>query len=868
MFQAHTPMLQQYFRTREENPGVLLFMRVGDFFELYGDDAEVAARELEITLTGREDGPNGRIPMAGVPFHAVERYAARLLAKGHKVALCDQVEDPRQAKGLVKRRVTRVLTPGTVLEDSMLDSTANNYLVAAITGADLAGLGVVDVTTGEFLTTEISGETSLLRLVQEVQRLSPAECLVPADAEALLRALEDATSATITPIPREEIPRTQVSRQDLLAHFGVASLRGYGCEEFSAGLDAAACVLRYLRRSHVTALDHIRSLSTYSVDRFMNLDSTARRNLELTRSLSDGSKRGTLADVLDLTRSPMGARLLRRRLLEPLQEIDAIDDRLDGVAQALGDAITRDAARQRLSRLGDMERLFSRVATGVATPRDLAALRDSLRELPQFANELAPFPDGPLGRLCRQLRITPEPEALLARALADEPPATVRDPGIIRDGYHPELDEIRRAQREGRQWIAALETEQREATGIPSLKVGYNAVFGYYLEVTKTHLSRVPEHYIRKQTTANAERYITPELKEMEARISGAEERAAVLEQDLFQQLRGMLTAYADPITSAARALAEIDVLCACAECAARYGWVRPSVHEGYALRIDAGRHPVIERLSSSPFVPNDIVLDESQRMIILTGPNMAGKSTYLRQTALIVLMAHIGSFVPAARADIPLVDRIFTRVGAHDELATGQSTFMVEMTETAEILNHATERSLVILDEIGRGTSTYDGLAIAWSVAEYLNAVGCKTLFATHYHYLNELANQAPTVRNYRVTVREQGDRIIWLHKILPGGTDRSYGIQVARMAGAPPEMVARAAEVLRDLEKSGQRGAFARAEAEPRSDVKLTRKKLQLTLFDLDRHPVLDELEQLDIDTLSPVEALLKLAEWKRQL
>jgi DNA mismatch repair protein MutS len=870
--QPQTPMLQQYFRAKAEYPEALLMMRVGDFYELYGEDAEIAARELEIVLTGRDDGKNGRVPMAGVPYHAVERYVARLVQKGYKVALMDQMEDPRFARGLVKRKVTRVLTPGTVLEDSMLEERSNNYLVAAVAGEKLSGLGVVDVSTGEFLATEIRGELSLARIVQEIVRLQPAECLVPKDATDLAAAIEEACNATVTLYDPQEYADRRDARQLLLQHFQTQSLRGFGCEDYSVGLEAAAMVLRYLKRNQVSALQHIRTLSTYSVDNFMYLDAAARRNLELTRSLVDGSRKGTLIEVLDMTRTAMGARLLRRWLDEPLQDIEAIETRLQCVQELVNDSLTREEVRHQLGRLGDLERMTSRIATGVASPRDLAALRQSLQVLPELHAALQPVQTPRLQHLREAIRGMPDLVGFIARAIVDDPPATLKDGGVIRDGFHAELDAIRRAQREGKQWIAELEMRERERTGIPSLKVGYNAVFGYYIEVSKPHLSKVPADYLRKQTTVNGERFITPELKEMEAQITGAEERALILEQELFSMVREEVALHAPEILDIARAVAELDVLANFAEVAVRNDYHRPVVHLGTHIRIRNGRHPVVERFGIQTFIPNDCVLDDEQRMIVLTGPNMSGKSTYLRQVALICLMAHIGSFVPADEAEIALIDRIFTRVGAHDELATGQSTFMVEMTETATILNHATERSLVVLDEIGRGTSTYDGLAIAWAVAEALVQIGCKTLFATHYHYLNELANLMPGVRNYRVAVKEQGEQIIWLHKVLPGGTDKSYGIQVARMAGVPPEVVARAQEILRDLERqSTQRGGMASAiapDAEAVSSVKVHKRKLQLTLFEAEKHPVIEELEKMDVTTLSPLEALLKINEWKKQL
>jgi DNA mismatch repair protein MutS len=863
-------MLQQYFRLKAEYPDVLLAMQVGDFYEFYGPDAEIAARELEIVLTGREDGSNGRIPMAGVPIHAYERYLAKLVQKGYRVAICDQIEDPKLAKGLVKRRVTRVLTPGTVVEDSMLDARANNYLVAAVLGDPIHGLGIVDVSTGEFLTTEIAGEGRQQKLLDELFRLQPAEVLVPEDQEELVQTLREQLSATITPVPLGEWVGRE-GREILLRHFGVESLRGFGCEEFTRGLDAAALALRYLQQNQMTALEHIRTLATYSVERFMYLDATARRHLELTQNLMDGTRRYTLLASIDSTCTPMGARLLKRWLDEPLLEPEAIAARLDAVDALAQQSIRRDALRQMLRPLADLERLAARASTGTANARDLVALRQSLQRLPALYAEADALlrelsqPPTLLATLAPRLAPLSDLCALLERALVDDPPADLKSGGVIRDGYDPELDRLRQVRTDGKQWIAQLEAKERQRTGISSLKVGYNAVFGYYLEVSKPHLNKVPADYIRKQTLANAERFITPELKEQEAILLGAEERINALEFELFSRVRNEVARCTPQLQSLAKAIAELDVLCAFAENAVRYRYVRPVVDTEDRIHIVGGRHPVVERFSEKPFVPNDCRLDPTQRLIILTGPNMSGKSTYIRQNALITLMAHIGSFVPAEHAEIGLVDRIFTRVGARDELATGQSTFMVEMTETANILNNATPRSLVILDEIGRGTSTYDGLAIAWAVAEYLHAIGCKTLFATHYHYLNELANRLEGVANYRVAVKEQGDRVVWLHKVLPGGTDRSYGVHVARMAGVPPEVVQRAEQILREFERRGVQGATQ----PPTSDAPTVRtKKLQLTLFEAEEHPVLEALRALDITTLSPVEALLKLDELKRKL
>jgi DNA mismatch repair protein MutS len=869
-YPGNTPLMQQYFATRREHPGIILMMRVGDFYEAYGDDAESIARDLNLTLTGREDGGT-RIAMAGVPHHAMDRFVARLIRKGRRVAIMEQVEDPKYAKGLVKRKVTRVVTPGTVLEDNMLDARSNNYLLAAVVGDPVAGLGVVDVSTGEFLTTELGGERRAERLLDEITRLEPAEILVPDDVEEeLLEIIRASCAATVIPYTPTKDPRrtANTSRELLLSHFRTQSLRGFGCEEFTAGLDACALVLRYLQETQVNALPHIQSLSAYSAHEYMMLDSPARRHLELTTAMGEGGRQRTLLGVLDATVTPMGGRLLRRWLEEPLLDVGRIRLRHDAVEELVQDVIRRGDVMEYLRGMGDMERLVSRAAAGIANGRDLVALKNALMRLPQLAAALQGVRSERLNELGRRLACPPEIALRITEALLDDPPADLRSGGLIQPGFSPELDALRAAATEGKAWIANLETTERGRTGIASLKVGFNAVFNYYIEVTKANLSKVPDNYIRKQTISNGERYITPELKEVEARVLHADEKAIDLEYELFISVREQVAVASAEILVVARAVSELDVLAAFAENAVRNHYVRPTVDDADRIEIKAGRHPVIERIGAQgPYIPNDALLDADCRMVIITGPNMSGKSSFLRQVALIVLLAQIGSFVPADSAHIGLVDRIFTRVGAHDELATGQSTFMVEMNETANILNNATPRSLVVLDEIGRGTSTYDGLSIAWAVAEYLTRIGCKTLFATHYHYLNELAQHHPTVHNFRVAVREQGDQILWLRKLVPGGTDRSYGIQVARMAGVPPEVIERAKEVLKSLERSGA-GAAAKDLLTGSSQVEARKQKLQMTLFEAEKHPVIEELETLDVTAMSPIEALMKLDQWKRQL
>ncbi len=840
-------MLQQYFRIRAEHPGVLLAMRIGDFYEFYGEDAEIAASALEITLTGREDGDNGRIPMAGVPFHSVEKYLARLLQKGIKVALCEQLEDPKTAKGLVKRGVTRVLTPGTLVEDSMLQASSNNFLAAICRIDGKAGFAVLDPSTGEFVVTELEEEE---RLLAELARTKPSELLLPEELEELGRIVNHGIGSLVTtakPLQADRATRT------LQEQFEVKNLQGFGLEGRQAAITAASMVLQYARHNGLS-LTHVSGISQYSVDGFMQLDLATRRSLELTQNLSDGSKRFTLVSVLDDTVTPMGSRLIRRWIEEPLLDVPIIVGRQEAVERLIAQAAVRADLRECLRRVHDLERLVSRAATGHASPRDMGALRTSLLSLPKLAEPLRKVGLGRIQELREMFGDHSDLAFYLDKAIIADPPITVREGGFIKPDFDLELDKLRSIGKDGKSYIAELEQRERERTGIATLKVGYNSVFGYYLEVSKIQQDKVPGDYIRKQTTANAERYITAELKDHESSVLGAEEKAASLEADLFTRIRHHVAEHAKSLLQTARALAELDVLCSLAEVAVRRGYSKPLFAEGNSLRIESGRHPVVEA-SSLQFVPNDLSLNEDQRVMILTGPNMSGKSTFLRQCAMIVLMAQIGSFVPATAVELSPCDRIFARIGAKDELALGQSTFMVEMVESANILNHAGENSLVILDEVGRGTSTFDGLAIAWAMVEHLAEVGAKTLFATHYHQLNTLADQVPSIANFRVSVEEIGDDIIWTHRVLPGGTDRSYGIHVARMAGVPRTVLSRATEILEGLE-----GTASPAIAQ-------STQRLQMTLFESDEPPVLKELEKVDINRLTPVEALTLIDQWKRK-
>jgi DNA mismatch repair protein MutS len=889
----HSPIRQQYLGVKHQHPDTVLFFRMGDFYEMFDEDAEIVARELELTLTRRDWGRGEKTPMAGVPHHAAEGYIARLIGKGYRVAVCEQVSDPALSKGLVEREVIRVVTPGTVVDPAMLAAKRNNYLAAAVLGRDAVGVAYADITTGEFACTQFAAAQPDLALLQELARVQPAEVLVEAahvtqagmrrngirpdvltededdEPEGMaqrLAALDPRLSTVVTNYdPR--VFREDVARERLQEQFAVATLEAFGCAQLPLAIRAAGAVVAYLRETQKGTLAQITALETYSTSGFMTLDTHTRRNLELFESGRGGGVKGSLLWVLDATRTPMGGRLLRRWLGEPLLDLARLRQRQDAIEAALSEVALRARVQPPLGRVGDLERLINRVLQRIALPRDLVALAAGLRAAEELVAGAGVAPDG-LGDIFAAISPLPELCALLERALVEEPPAVLADGGFMREGYSEELDRLRDAGRNGRQWVAELERKERERTGIGTLRVGYNKVFGYYLEVTNSQLGRVPEEYIRKQTITTGERFITPDLKEYEALILNAQEKSVKLEQELFGTLRAEVAAqWAEPVLRTARALAELDVLLALAEVAARHGYCRPELDEGDTIHIVAGRHPVVEAsLRDEVFVPNDTEISTGEgQILLLTGPNMAGKSTYLRQVALITLMAQIGSFVPAERARIGLVDRIFTRIGAQDDLATGQSTFMVEMVETATILHHATPRSLVILDEIGRGTSTYDGLAIARAIVEYLHnnkRCGAKTLFATHYHELVELARLLPRVRACNVAVTEEQGQVVFLRKIVPGGADKSYGIHVAQLAGIPRQVVRRAEEVLEDLERKGD----ARTRRKAMREIVMPA-ALQLTLFAAEPDPLVEELKALAIDELTPLEAISKLYELQRR-
>ncbi len=805
-----TPMMQQYRRVKHQiPPDALLLFRLGDFYEMFFDDAKTVAHLLNLTLTAR----NG-VPMCGIPHHAAESYIGKLLKHGRKVAICDQLEEARPGK-LVNRDITQILSPGAHFDGHLLDASRNNFLAAICFDARRYGLALVDLTTGDFKVTELDSPE---QLATELARVRPAEIIAPTEELETLKF--QISNLPLTPHDGWAFER-ETAFYTLRDHFKTQSLDGFGAADLTVGIGAAGAALHYLHQSLRRNTSHIHRLTVYHIGDFMTLDAVTQRNLELLESPRN-DRRHTLVGALDRTLTPMGARLLREWITHPLKDVAAIRARQSVVAAFVDAPHMLAEFREQLRGVRDMERLLARLTTGSGNARDLVALKESLAALPGLKTLLhhasthdntpvAATEDSASNHLLSSLasQITEQPDlvTLIARAVEDAPPLALKDGGLIKPGYNAELDELRRASREGKEWIAALQQREIERTGIPSLKVRYNQVFGYYIEITKANLAKTPPDYTRKQTIANGERFTTPELKEMESKILGADEKARALEYELFQQLRAAVAACSQPIQQTAAALAQLDVLAGFAELARHHNYCRPLVNDGDLIEITDGRHPVLEQtLIEERFVPNDVRLDNrDHQILIITGPNMAGKSTYIRQVALLVLMAQTGSFIPAAKATIGLVDRIFTRIGATDDLARGQSTFLVEMNETANILHNATARSLIILDEIGRGTSTFDGLSIAWSVVEYLHQhIGAKTLFATHYHELTELAATLPRVKNFNVAVREWHDQVIFLHKILPGGTDKSYGIQVARLAGLPKEVIQRAKEVLNNLEEA----------------------------------------------------------------
>lgn len=875
----YTPMMQQYLQTKEDYKDCILFYRLGDFYEMFFDDAITASKELELTLTGKQCGMEERAPMCGVPFHAAESYLNKLVAKGHKVAICEQVEDPKTARGLVKREVIRIVTPGTNLDMQALDETKNNYIMCIVYLADKYGISIADVSTGDFYVTEVDAER---KLMDEINKFAPSEIICNesfymsgVDIEDMRHRLKITIYALDMWYFGDEL-----AENTLLGHFKVKSLGALGLSDYSCGTIASGALLKYLYETQKNDLGNISSIHPYATGRYMIIDSSTRRNLELVETLREKQKRGSLLWVLDKTKTAMGARLLRAYVEQPLIEAEQIKSRQEAIRELNENVITREELREYLNPIYDLERLITRVTYMTANPRDLISFRNSLKMLPPIRALLEEFDGELLSGIRKNLDTLEEIYALIDSSIVEEPPISVREGGIIKEGCNEEIDKYRHAKTEGKQWLAELEEKEREKTGIKNLRVKYNKIFGYYLEVTNSYKELVPDYFLRKQTLANAERYITPELKELEDMILGAEDKLVTLEYDLFCEVRGKIAAEVVRIQRTAKAIAGLDVFASLALVADQNNYCCPAINENGVIDIKGGRHPVVEKMIHNDlFIDNDTYLDnDNHRISIITGPNMAGKSTYMRQTALIVLMAQIGSYVPAASANIGIVDRIFTRVGASDDLASGQSTFMVEMNEVANILRNATSDSLLILDEIGRGTSTFDGLSIAWAVVEHISnpkLLGAKTLFATHYHELTELEGKLSNVNNYCIAVKEKGDDIVFLRKIVGGGADRSYGIQVAKLAGVPESVIARAKEISDELLANDiaavarsievHTGAAGKKKKERLDEVDLT----QMSLFDTVRDDdIIEELRSVDVGNLTPVEALNKLYELQNKV
>ena len=873
----YTPMMQHYLKTHEEYKDCILFYRLGDFYEMFFDDAKVVSKELELTLTGKSCGAEERAPMCGIPYHAAETYLTRLVKKGYKVAICEQVEDPKLAKGMVKREVTRVVTPGTTLNAQALDETKNNYIMCIAYIGDHYGISSADITTGDYYVTEVDSERKLL---DEVNKYQPTEIICN---EAFyisgidIDDMKNRMGIVIYSLDAWYFSDETV-QMTLKDHFKVRDLEGLGLADYDSGVVAAGALLKYLYETQKTTLSNLVAIHPYTTGKFMIIDSSTRRNLELVETLREKQKRGSLLWVLDKTRTAMGARTLRSFVEQPLIERTEIEERYDAIDEFNTNAITREEIREYLNPVYDLERLITRVTYQTANPRDLIAFRNSIHMLPPIKTLMSDFQSPLLKRLYEQLDTLDELYELIERSITEEPPLTLHDGGILKEGYNEEVDRLRKAKTDGKSWLADLEAKEREKTGIKNLKIKYNKVFGYYLEVTNSFKDMVPDYFARKQTLANAERFITPELKELEDVILGAEDKLIVLEYELFREVRQKVADEVVRIQKTAKAVAQIDVFASLATVAEQNNYCRPKLNEKGLIDIKDGRHPVVERMiQNEMFVANDTYLDNgSNRVSIITGPNMAGKSTYMRQSALIVLMAQIGSFVPAKSAKIGIVDRIFTRVGASDDLASGQSTFMVEMSEVANILRNATSNSLLILDEIGRGTSTFDGLSIAWAVVEHISnprLLGAKTLFATHYHELTELEGKLNSVNNYCIAVKEKGDDIVFLRKIVKGGADKSYGIQVAKLAGVPDNVIERAKEIVEELSNNDITEIVQNISAEgssKRSKPKLDEVDLeQISLLDtMDNDTILNELKELDLGQMTPIEAMNKLYELQNKV
>lgn len=864
-----TPMMKQYMATKEQYKDCILFYRLGDFYEMFFDDAITASRELEITLTGKNCGQEERAPMCGVPHHAVDGYLTKLVAKGYKVAICEQVEDPKTAKGIVKREVLRIVTPGTNLNTQALDETRNNYLMCIVYMADRYGVSISDITTGDYFVTELD---SARKLMDEITKFSPKEIVCNHSFYVSGMDIDDLKNRLgITVYSLESwYFDDDLCKRSLMDHFKLNSLEGLGLADYDCGVIAAGAILQYLTETQKTSLANLTTLTPYVTGKYMIIDSSTRRNLELCETLREKQKRGSLLWVLDKTKTAMGARMLRSFIEQPLIDKTEINSRLDAIEELNQNAISREEIREYLNPVYDLERLISKISYKSANPRDLIAFKSSLSMLPHIKYLLGDFKKELLTDIYEQMDELTDLCDLIDTSIMEEPPITIKEGGIIKEGCNEEIDKLRHAKTEGKTWLAELESKERDKTGIRNLKIKFNKVFGYYLEVTNSNKNLVPDYFTRKQTLANAERYITPELKELEDIILGAEDKLFALEYDLFNEVRDRIAAEVVRIQTTAKAVAKIDVFASLSLIAERNNYVRPVINEKGVIDIKEGRHPVVEKMiSNDMFISNDTYLDNgSNRISIITGPNMAGKSTYMRQSALIVLMAQIGCFIPAASAKIGIVDRIFTRVGASDDLASGQSTFMVEMTEVANILRNATSNSLLILDEIGRGTSTFDGLSIAWAVVEHISnpkLLGAKTLFATHYHELTELEGKLSSVNNYCIAVKEKGDDIVFLRKIVKGGADKSYGIQVAKLAGVPETVIERAKQLVEELSDADITAKAREIQAETGTKTKVKTKKYdqvdleQMSLFDtVSDQDILQELKEMDISTLTPIDAL----------
>ena len=857
-----SPMMQEYCKTKEEYKDCILFYRLGDFYEMFFDDALLVSKELELTLTGKDCGLEERAPMCGIPFHAADTYINRLIERGHKVAICEQVEDPKKAKGLVKRAVIRVVTPGTTLDATSLDESKNNYLMSIVSIADRFGCAIADITTGDCFLTEVPNSQ---KLVDEINKFSPAE-IICNDSFFMSGVdtddLKERLGICIFSLDAWYFD-DDTCRKELREHFHVTNLEGLGISDYDSGIIAAGALFLYLKETQKTALSQMTTIRPYTAERYMLIDSSSRRNLELVETLREKQKRGSLLWVLDKTKTAMGARTLRSFVEQPLIDAEEINRRLEALEELNEKPMLRDEIREYLNPVYDLERLVSRISFKSANPRDMVAFASSLEMIPYIKQVLKDFQAPILKEIYEDMDSLEDITDLIKHAIVDEPPLAQKDGGIIREGFNEDVDKFRSARTDGKKWLTELETKERERTGIKSLKIKYNRVFGYALEVTNTFKELVPENYIRKQTLANAERYITEELKNLENMILGAEDKLYALEYELFSNVRDKVGQEVIRIQRTAKAIAGLDVFASLALVAERNHYVRPKVNEGGIIDIKGDRHPVVEQMiDNDMFIANDTYLDNTKKRVsIITGPNMAGKSTYMRQTALIVLMAQIGSFVPADKAVVGIVDRIFTRVGASDDLASGQSTFMVEMTEVANILRNATAKSLLILDEIGRGTSTFDGLAIAWAVIEHISNTklcGAKTLFATHYHELTELEGKLSGVTNYCIAVKEKGDDIVFLRKIVKGGADKSYGIQVAKLAGVPDSVINRAKELVEELSDADITAAVKDL-ASPKKKPKVEMDMAQMSLFDtVQDNDIIEELKGIDIGNLTPMEAL----------